>query len=433
MRKKRPFKDNLKVVAYADIHHGEYANGRTQSDMIAAEEFVTKTAVEFGADWVVFAGDAFRSRNPHDECKTRWLESRAHRMENLEYIAKTTGHPTHQLDVVGNHCRWYKAQDSGHVYEALEMLYKSSFTEDTRNALHISAQQELYAPEKDPRVVFFTLPAQVEFSQALWDHDECQNEDRIRICVFHGMVKGCLLNPNGHRADTGIPMEILDQPYFDFVIGGDIHIPQIFDFNNAQGGYVGSTLQLDHTDMGEDRGVLTIEFKKGEFEPHVKFVPFPHAKLEVLDWSAKEPLPDLAPYTGSLLRLRIKDAGALSSIDLEHQIEKVRSVARHLEVIPIGDAVQKAIEMQNEAAPCLGPLDDFNRYMDAVGVQDVDARARRLKILGGLIDGDRDTTNRNEPTGPNEVERRTKEFVGKSVAASPVRYSGASTAVQSAR
>jgi hypothetical protein len=422
--RKRPFKYDLKVLAYADIHHGEYANGRTQSDMIEAEKFVTRVAIDEGADWVVFGGDAFRSRNPHDECKTRWLGSRADRMEALEQSAQLFKHSVHQLDVVGNHCRWYKAQDSGHVYEALELLYKSSFTDATMNALHISAQQELYAPEKDPRVVFFTLPAQVEFNQALWDHPECQNEDNIRICVFHGMVKGCLLNPNGHKADTGIPMEVLDQPYFDFVIGGDIHIPQIFDFSNTQGGYVGSTLQLDHTDAGEDRGVITIEFKKGEFEPRVKFIPFPHAKLEALDWSAKDPLPDLAPYAGSLLRLRIKDAGAISTIDLEHLIDQVRSVVRHLEVVPIGGGAQKSVEMEQSAAPILGPLDDFNRYMDSVGVQDAEARARRLEILGGLINDDSDPTN--GPARPEKVVRGTQQIIREPLATHSHRYSGTS-------
>ena len=398
----RPFARNLRIVAYADIHHGEYANGRTQSDMIQAEEWITRIAIDSKADWTVFAGDAFRSRNPHDECKTHWLEVRAKRLELFRELG------INQLDIVGNHCRWYKAENSGHVYEALQTIYESSFDERYSGAAHISEVQENYLPNSD--VMFYTLPAQVEFQEGRWDLDN--NEADIKVCVVHGMVKGCLLNPNGHKADHGIPMEILDREQFDFVICGDIHIPQILDFKNTKGGYVGSTLQLDYTDMGEDRGALLIDFKKGEYEPVVQFIPFPHAELKVLEWSAKDPLPDLSPYEGSLLRVKVSNAGVMSSVDLDHVKSQIAKVARHVEWVPVSESAQKALINRSVIASA-GPLDDFNRYMDSLGVQDAGTRVRRLEILGDLINdkpGD-------EPVRPVQNVRRLETITRNPVAA----------------
>lgn len=366
------FPHDLSLLVYADIHHGDRANGRRQQDMVDAEEFITNLAIERGVDWVVFAGDAFKHRNPHDEHKTLWLKVRFERSLKFDEAG------IRQLDVVGNHCRYYKSDNSGHVFSALGTINDAM---DSR--LHwISSVQETLAP--DGAVVFYTLPAQTEYAPERWDFDTgtMDGTDPIRICVFHGMVESCALNASGTvKASDGIPMKILDRPEFDFVVGGDIHIPQILDFKNTLGGYVGSTVQLDEHDLGEKRGCMIVNFKKGESQPNIEFIPVPHAELTKLVWDTAEPFPDLEPYRGTLCSFHVVDSACLPLSEIEARAAELRSVARHVNVSRSGGRVQYIVPDVGEERVGATPLEDFEVYIPRVDDIQPEQRGRMLNIL----------------------------------------------------
>lgn len=361
----RPYPYNLRALFYADTHHGDRSNGRVQQDMLDAENFITDLAIERKVDWVAFVGDAFKSRNPHDECKTKWLQVRKDRSDHL------CCYGIHEIDLVGNHCRWFKSDDSGHVFQALDLAR-------TKKLGHVQAIVDrcstLYS--KDERVLFHCLPAQTTYDHDLWVTDPT----KINICLFHGMVKGCSLNPSGTvQASEGIPLDILDRPDFDWVMGGDIHIPQIFDMKNTQGGYVGSTLQLDATDAGEKRGCLIVTFEQGAIKPHIEFVPIPHAELFNLSWDASVPLPDMEPYRGQLLTLKISNSNAVSSVDLDAQLQQVRTVVRHLS--PLYEPVLMTKTTTTTDSTVGDPIEDFGQYLDVLGDVPDEVKERLTSIL----------------------------------------------------
>ncbi len=354
------------MLFYADLHVGDRSNGRSYLDMIEAERFITQLAIERKVDWVVFGGDAFKLRNPHDEHKTAWLKVRAER-RNL-FAAQGI----EEADVVGNHCRWYKAENSGHVFEAMKSADGGS-----RGIIADKCGTWVCT---DTRVVFHCLPAQTEYEEGLWH----PHPDAINICVFHGMVKGCALNQAGTvKADHGAPMEILDRPEFDFVAMGDIHLPQMLDFKHTRGGYVGSTLQLDATDAGEQRGVLIVRFVRGASEPEVEFVPVPQAELKFFVWDASTSLPDLESFRGHLVTLRVKNSSALSSIEFDAEVAKVRGVAKHLSVITEPSDVGRATLAGNAVFGT--PQEDFGVYLQAVPNLDEARRARLLTIMDNEV------------------------------------------------
>ena len=361
---KRKYAHNLRVLVYADLHVGDRSNGRTYQDAIEAERFITQLAIEKKVDWVIFAGDAFKSRNPHDEHKTRWLDARLERENAFLKLG------IRQLDVVGNHCRWYKADNSGHVFEALKLQLSS---------LHVVADQQCTI-WSDERVTFHVLPAQVDFKEENWDFSDPQSV--LQICVFHGMVKGCPLNQSGTvKANEGLPIEVLDRPEFDWVALGDIHLPSQLDFQHTRGGYVGSTLQLDATDVGEKRGCMVITFEKEASEPFIEFVSVPQAELKLLIWDAKESLPDLRSYAGHLLTLRVVNASALSSVDLDVCLDKVRKVVRHLVVVNEVSNIGIAQQDGDVVRTFDDPVEDFGSYLDKLPSLDESRKTRVLDLL----------------------------------------------------
>jgi DNA repair exonuclease SbcCD nuclease subunit len=358
----------LRVLAYADIHHGEYGNGRTQQDMLDAEAFITQLAIDRKVDYVVFAGDAFKSRNPHDECKTRWMQAKADRA----LACKSYG--IRQIDLVGNHCRWYKIDDSGHVFEVLELMKFMGY--------HVASTQDTTYFRDEDRVIFHNLPAQVSYDDRIWQFDS----RRLNICVFHGMVKGCALNASGSvKAQEGIPLELLDQPEFDFVIGGDVHYPQVLPFKNTVGGYVGSTLQLTASDSGEDRGCMIITFEQGATEPQVEFVPVPQSKIIQLEWDTSS-VPDLEAMRNNLVMLRINNDAGLAFVDLESKIEQFRQVARSVTPVYLPQTVvAKQTLAEHISASDFSPIDDFNTYLGHLSGVPLAQQLRIMEILGREI------------------------------------------------
>lgn len=360
----RSYPHDLKILFYADLHVGDRSNGRRYTDMVEAERWITQYAIDRKVDWVVFGGDAFKSRNPHDEHKTAWLQARAHRSMHME------AHGIHEFDLVGNHCRWYKAEESGHVFEALKLL------ESGPDHIHAIVDEAETVATPDIRVTFHCLPAQTEYTEGVWTPDP----HTLNICLFHGMVKGCSLNQEGTvKADHGVPTEILDRPEFDFVMMGDIHLPQMIDFKHTQGGYVGSTLQLDATDVGERRGLLIVTFKKGASDPEVEFVPVPQAELKILTWDASQPLPDLTEYAGHLVTMKISNPSALSSIELGEAIAHVRSTVRHLSTMVEPTDPGRASGGE-ETVVHASPAEDFDAYIRKIPNLDT-ARIERLSRI----------------------------------------------------
>lgn len=359
---RRPYPYDYKILAYADIHHGSKANGRCQQDMLDAESQITQIAFDKKVNAVVFAGDAFKSRNPHDEEKTKYVESRIRRIHALPLNVD-------HIDIVGNHCRWYKANNSGHVLEAVAMFGESNY--------YLFDKQES-RPIKG--LMVHALPAQVDFSNE-WKIDP----NLINICVFHGMVKGCQLNNLDSKtpitAPAGIPLSVLDHEGFDFVIGGDIHIPQMLDFHNTVGGYTGSTLQLDEGDRGQDRGCLFIEFVKGETSPRVEFIPIEQSKLITIALSEDTADSiDESVFAGNLVKLVVSDAHGTPSTKMQQIIDRAKMNARNLVVILEGDMMDSVPLSSLEIIPS-SPLEEMSQYLRSLSELDGKTIDRMNSIL----------------------------------------------------
>jgi DNA repair exonuclease SbcCD nuclease subunit len=116
------------------------------------------------------------------------------------------------------------------------------------------------------------LPADVPFEKGTYHPDP----EKFNLFLFHGIVKGSLMSDGSERVfDEGIDISILDSPDWQFVLGGDIHVPQVIPFNFTRGGYTGSILQRDRSDADKPRGWLEIvaDNSRGSWAISTEFVP----------------------------------------------------------------------------------------------------------------------------------------------------------------
>jgi DNA repair exonuclease SbcCD nuclease subunit len=234
------------LFCFSDIHHAAiYPGGIVEQDVLDVELRFNQLAIENAADACIFAGDRFLKHSPEDF--VRVLADGAQKARN------DSGKVTFSL--VGNHDWWGKGAATGHSNRISQEVWQEYLPN-----LVIMDEVRTYTHPSLPQLFVHALPACIEPDPTLYDF----TGDGYHVLVFHGMVKGCLLDSGGYRSSTGIPVEKLDDPRFNVAIGGDIHIPQPLAFKHTKGGYVGSCIQQSRRDRGDDRGFLVIDLAQGQ-------------------------------------------------------------------------------------------------------------------------------------------------------------------------
>ncbi len=234
--------DSAKFIVYSDIHYDRLgARCITIDDCVSVETAIFRRAIETQCSFVLFCGDRFLKREPEDEVKTR--SDNVFRGES-NYDGDIPAFSYCYL--VGNH-DWTKNSMDWHTSNSLR---------DINFLYMMDIPRSVYMDD----VIIHSLPAGFQFNIENYD---LQNKDKLNLFTFHDMLKGSFLDDDEKYASKdGIPKEIIDRPEFDFVFGGDVHIPQRISFQNTQGGYVGSVIQRTMNDANRARGWLEVEATK---------------------------------------------------------------------------------------------------------------------------------------------------------------------------
>jgi DNA repair exonuclease SbcCD nuclease subunit len=231
---------SVRFGAYGDIHHASKASRCLDlKDTLEIEKQFHARAAAQRWDFTVFVGDRYLKREPEDEVKVRADRCLA------ECLAMRPNMPHYHL--VGNH-DWTKNNRAWHTSESLRGF---------KNLIVIDA------PYSDPDMLepwaVHALPADVPFEKERYR----VFPDKFNLFLFHGIVKGSLMSDSSDRVfDEGIDISVLDSSDWQFVIGGDIHVPQIIPFNYTKGGYTGAILQRDRSDADKPRGWLEVKAEK---------------------------------------------------------------------------------------------------------------------------------------------------------------------------
>jgi len=214
------------------------------------------------------------------------------------------------------------------------------------------------------------LPADVDFDMAAYDVDPAQ----FNLFLFHGIVRGSLMSDRSERTFTeGIDLADIDRPEWDFVLGGDIHVPQTIPFTNTKGGYTGSTLQRDRGEADQGRGWLEITATRGAdgWEIETEFVPtrnfFHRETWEVGDDTLYDTIIVNETYVVDQA-VEIKLAGTRQNVDRIADDPRWSNYvdllgARSLDIIR--DYVVEQDEAVVDLSTSTGVLDDLNLYLES--------------------------------------------------------------------
>lgn len=339
-------------AAFSDIHYASYSSGIPIGVCANIEHAFTSFCVSKQVDFAVFAGDRYLSHHPDDESRIAAdLEQR---------FRNDCGVVTFAL--IGNHDVWHKALSAGHSSRHLTAVWS-----DVLPNVVVMDEIRTYRHERVPGVAVHAIPACVEWADDLLGRFEfCQG---FNLLVFHDLLEGSVLDAAGYKSPKGRKLSLIDDARFDFVVGGDVHVPQKLPFAKTVGVYVGATIQQSKRDRGGARGWLYVRDGKMEF------VDSPIPKFVDLTWDLDNGLPTAQEIRMEIDRVYGEDArGNIVDTVLRGsraQIESVplnwyEEIGNELGAFRMNTPVfrPRAVEMVAKIeAKCRTPIEDLDLFL----------------------------------------------------------------------
>ncbi len=250
----------MKLLHFADIHIGMENYGKLDPetglstrllDFLETFDFIVDTAISEQVDAVVFAGDAYKTRDPNPTQQRGFGE-------RIKKIAKA-GIPV--VLVIGNHDT-PNAEGKANtldIYSALEI-----------DNVWVSRKPELLQiPTKSGNLQVITLP---------WLHKEQYKTvadkltglynkikpDSPAIFLSHVEIEGASYGSEKGMAigsDVTVPLPLLQDKRLNYVALGHIHKHQVLG-KNPLIVYAGSPHRIDFGEEKEDKGIILVDIGK---------------------------------------------------------------------------------------------------------------------------------------------------------------------------
>lgn len=160
------------------------------------------------------------------------------------------------------------------------------------------------------RVLIFDKPGEIDLNGIRlcflpygfpeYPMDGLDNKDD-NILFFHNEVVG-YSSYGSFTSTTGLTRESIDREEFSMVLGGHIHLRQSLDFSYVDyAGHIGSPLErLEDGNQGE-KGAWEIDLPSRVMKFHES--PLPKIKQWNLQIENLEDIPDISPYTNTVLEM----------------------------------------------------------------------------------------------------------------------------------
>lgn len=273
----------IRFLHFADLHLGIENYGRFDPetglssralDFLRAFDDVIEYAIGGDgtgpADLVVFAGDAFKTRDPNPTYQ-REFARRIHRLAVVEKIPVFLLVGNHDVPNAAGHA------DSLDIFRTLEVpgvtvaRRPDLFVVPTRHGpLQIVAL---------PWVTRSTLLAREDFKGASLDEIHAQMIERLQrivdellarsdpavptIMAVHGTIQGAVFGSERSVMlgyDLVLPRSLIDHPQVSYVAMGHIHKHQCI-LESPPVVYAGSPERIDFGEAGEDKGFVWVEIE----------------------------------------------------------------------------------------------------------------------------------------------------------------------------
>ncbi len=323
----------LRILHFADAHIDIANYGRHDPDSalpvrvmdyLRSLDEIVNTAVNEKVDLVIFAGDAYKDRNPQPTFQREWGQ----RMMRLSNAGITT------LLLIGNHD---KSPASGRAHTLQE------FGTLNVNKIHVADNIRLWRPqdlEVDAQVISVPwvsrsqLIAREEISGMTRDEVHIQVEERVTrailseinkadpdlplILTAHASVQGAVYGSEravmlGHELILG--GRVIGDKRLDYVALGHIHKHQVISPPETHPPviYPGSIERIDFGEARERKGFILADVSKGKTE--WEFIPLKTRRFLDIEVRTTDPntfmediinqLPDPGDVSGAICRLKL--------------------------------------------------------------------------------------------------------------------------------
>ncbi len=317
----------IKVIHFADVHIGIENYGQLNpatglstrlSDFLSALDRVVETAVDEDFDLVVFAGDAYRTREPSPTYQREF----ARRVRLLS----RAGVPT--VLVAGNHDlpNAVKRAHTLEIFDALEV--ENVYTARLPGVLDIETRHGPVQVGVMPWVVRSTLLSRdqyksksiEEINRLMLDRvDVVLNGEqgltsRLRPDVPHILVAHCTVQSAEYGSERKVtlghdvvwPLEVVKRPDWDYVALGHIHRHQALEADrDPPVVYSGSIERIDFGEEREEKGFVVAHVGRGGCD--WSFRPLPARPFVTIRVRAEGDDPNVQVLE-AIRRARVEDA-----------------------------------------------------------------------------------------------------------------------------
>jgi exonuclease SbcD len=389
----------IRLVHFADLHVGMENYGKldpatgTSSrtrDFLDRLDEVIDYALAHKADLAVFAGDAFKTRDP-DPTQQREFARRIKRLaEKIPTlllvgnhdlpgtIAKATSLDIYHVLDIPNVSVGYKP-DSRLIQTASGPVFLAWMPYPSRNRLLVD---EDHKGKSLPELEQALRDAVTNWIRTLSDLAAAQ--EAPRILAGHFTVSGAVFGSERTvmlGSDVAVTKSAAAGPAWDYVALGHIHKHQ--NLTKGEEGappvvYAGSLERIDFGEEGEPKGFCFAEISRGKAE--VEFVPvharpFHTIRVDVKTEDQPTPAvlaalalrkPDLAE---AVVRVIVSLSGAQAGLLDERAIQKAAEGASHVSILQEIHEETRA-RLGTDSAESLSPLELLERYLRAKSVDE---------------------------------------------------------------
>lgn len=310
----------MRLLAFSDIHFCSSWPLVALVDFVAVHDRITQYATEFQPDVVFFCGDRFRARQPKDHVR----EAADRCMRQLAQAQAQHGGLV--VALVGNHDCYGESVGSGNTYSSLRV-----FGDVMPNVIVVREPGTVPIKIPTPRedCLVHALPSGFAYDRANYGPDP----KKINLFVFHGLLRGAVFDTGGDvKIEEGLSLADLDDPSWDLVLGGDVHVPQRFDLKHTSGGYVGSTLRLTAAAADDKRGFLDVVVEKGK-PPKTELIEGGGPRIVKIELTPQtEEWPDLSSYRDAVVLVTLTGPAAHLRVLSDEKVQAAFEGARLIKV-----------------------------------------------------------------------------------------------------
>ena len=411
----------MKILHFADAHIDMANYGRHDPesglplrvlDFLRSLDVIIETAISEKVDLVIFAGDAYKDRNPAPTFQREW----GRRIMRLSQA----GIPT--ILLVGNH-DLSPAVGRAHAIQEFDTLQVPH--------VHVIAKPQLLGPEQlgipvqviglpwvsrsglmasletsavEPEKIFTEL--EQKLSEIVEELIKTADDSIPLILTAHASVQGASYGAERTvmlGADLVLPGSLVKDARFSYVALGHIHKPQ----NLNEGSqppviYPGSIERVDFGEAKDDKFFVVATLEKGadtkvDWRKLTNVRPFidRYVKLEVTENitdNLKSALPSAEDMKGAIVRLTVDYPRDFEKLidDTELRAHTAEAFEFHLVKRP---QIQSRIRLGADGSiASLTPLDLLEQYWRASHTSDNDIEVLQKACRGNLISTNRPQT-----------------------------------------